>query len=134
MNPLELLLGIGSKLIDRVFPDPVQKANAQLELFKLQQSGELTQMTSQLEVNKEEAKSSSVFIAGWRPFIGWVCGVAFACNFVLGPVGVFTLALFGKTVVFPVLALDQMMPVLLGMLGLGAYRSFEKAKGAEGNR
>lgn len=135
MNPLELLLGIGSKVIDRMFPDPVQKAAAQLELFKLQQSGELQQIAGQMEINKEEAKNSSVFVAGWRPFIGWVCGFAFAINFVVGPLAVFAgTAFFSKTLVFPALALDQMLPVLFGMLGLGAYRTYEKVKGAEGNR
>lgn len=135
MNPLELLLGIGNKVIDRLFPDPAQKAAAQLELFKLQQSGELQQIAGQMEINKEEAKSSSIFVSGWRPFIGWVCGFAFAMNFVVGPMAVFAgAAFFSKTLVFPALALDEMLPVLFGMLGLGAYRTYEKVRGAEGNR
>lgn len=133
-DPVSLLLDIGGKVIDRIFPDPAQKAAAQLELFKLQQTGELTQITGQLAVNQEEAKSSSVFIAGWRPFIGWVCGVAFAVQFVVGPVGVFVASLLGHSIVFPTLVLTEMMPVLLGMLGLGAYRTYEKVAGAEGNR
>lgn len=134
LDPVSLLLDIGSKVIDRVFPDPAQKAAAQLELFKLQQTGELTQITGQLAVNQEEAKSTSLFIAGWRPFIGWVCGVAFACNFVVGPIGVFIAAFLGKTVAFPTLALSEMMPVLLGMLGLGAYRTYEKVTKSEDQR
>lgn len=135
MIAVDLLLGIGSKVIDRVFPDPAQRAAAQLELFKLQQNGELAQMSGQLDINKEEAKSSNVFVSGWRPFIGWVCGTAFAINFVVGPVSVFVaLAFFGKTLLFPMLDLATMMPVLLGMLGLGAYRTFEKVKDVEGNR
>ena len=135
MIAVDLLLGIGSKVIDRVFPDPAQRAAAQLELFKLQQDGELAQMSGQLDINKEEAKSSNVFVSGWRPFIGWVCGTAFAINFVVGPVSVFVaLAFFGKTLLFPMLDLATMMPVLLGMLGLGAYRTFEKVKDVEGNR
>jgi hypothetical protein len=133
-DPVSLLLEVGGKVIDRLFPDPAQKAAAQLELFKLQQTGELTQITGQLAINQEEAKSASVFIAGWRPFIGWVCGTAFAINFVVGPLGVFVAAFLGKTIVFPTLALTEMMPVLLGMLGLGAYRTYEKVSGSEGNR
>jgi roadblock/LC7 domain-containing protein len=132
--PLDIILGLGSKLIDSVFPDPAKKAEAQLKLLELQQSGELAQMQAQTAINVEEAKSSSTFIAGWRPFIGWVCGTAFAINFIVGPMGVFMAALAGKAVVFPTLALSEMMPVLLGMLGLGAYRTFEKVKDAEGNR
>ena len=135
MNPIELLLGIGSKVIDRVFPDPAQRAAAQLELFKLQQNGELTQMAGQLAINQEEAKSSNVFVSGWRPFIGWVCGTAFAINFVVGPSAVFIAsAFYGKALLFPMLDLATMMPVLLGMLGLGAYRTYEKVKDVEGNR
>ena len=134
MIPLDIILGLGSKLIDSVFPDPAKKAEAQLKPLELQQNGELAQMQAQTSINVEEAKSASVFIAGWRPFVGWACGMAFAINFVVGPMGVFAAALLGKTVVFPTIALSEMMPVLLGMLGLGAYRTFEKVKDAEGNR
>lgn len=137
MNPIELLLGIGSKIIDRVFPDPTQKAAAQLELFKLQQSGELAQLAAdtdlakgQLNVNAEEAKSSSIFVAGWRPFIGWVCGLAFAMNFIIGPLATFTYAAYvGKALLWPTLDITTIMPVLLGMLGLGAMRSYDKKQG-----
>ena len=135
MNPLtDILLGIGSKVIDRIFPDPAQAAAAQLELFKLQTSGELAQMTSQIEVNKEEAKSPSILIAGWRPFIGWICGFAFAMNFVLGPLIMYIGAIFGHPLSLPSLNMAEMSPVLMGMLGLGAYRTYEKVKSAEGNR
>jgi len=129
MIPLDIILGLGSKLIDSVFPDPAKKAEAQLKLLELQQNGELAQMQAQTAINVEEAKSASVFIAGWRPFVGWVCGMAFAINFVVGPMGVFAATLLGKTVVFPTIALSEMMPVLLGMLGLGAYRTYERVQG-----
>lgn len=128
------LIKLAGDIFDRVIPDPAKAAEAKLKLFELEQNGELAQITGQLAVNQEEAKSSSIFIAGWRPFIGWVCGVAFAVQFVAGPLGIFVAGLLGKSLIFPTLALDQMMPVLLGMLGLGAYRTFEKVKGAEGNR
>jgi hypothetical protein len=134
MNPLELLLSIGGKVIDRVFPDPTQKAAAQLELFKLQQSGELASLAAETDlakgqqnINIEEAKNPSVFVSGWRPFIGWVCGAAFALNFVIGPIATFSvLAYTGKTLLWPTLDVATIMPVLLGMLGLGALRSYDK--------
>ena len=91
-------------------------------------------MQGQTAINLEEAKSANMFIAGGRPFIIWICGFAFGINYIVGPLGVFIASLFGKTVVFPVLALSEMMPVLLGVLGLGAYRTFEKVKDVEGNR
>ena len=96
MIPLDIILGLGSKLIDSVFPDPAKKAEAQLKLLELQQNGELAQMQAQTAINVEEAKSASVFIAGWRPFVGWVCGMAFAINFVVGPMGVFAAAFLVK--------------------------------------
>lgn len=134
LDPVTALLDIGGKVIDKIWPDPVQANAAKLELFRLQQSGELAQMTGQLSVNQEEAKSSSIFIAGWRPFVGWVCGVAFANNFVVGPLAMFIARLVGNPVDFPTLALSEMMPVLLGMLGLGAYRTYEKRTGVEDKR
>lgn len=134
MFPILEVLNIGSKILDKVIPDPTAKAAAQLKLMELQMSGELSQMTGQMEVNKEEAKSTSKFIAGWRPFIGWVCGSAFAINFVVGPLIAFVGVSVGNPIEIPKLDLTELMPVLLGMLGLGAYRSFEKVKGAEGRR
>jgi len=82
LDPVSALLDIGGKVIDRVWPDPVQAATAKLELVKLQQSGELAAMAGQLEINKVEAASASVFVSGWRPFIGWVCGAACAWNWI----------------------------------------------------
>lgn len=132
--PLLEVLGIGSKILDKVIPDPQAKAAAQLKLMELQMSGELAQMSGQMEVNKEEAKSSSIFIAGWRPFVGWVCATAFASNFVVGPLVSFVSAAMGNPVPYPSLELTELMPVLLGMLGLGAYRTYEKVAGSEKNR
>jgi hypothetical protein len=84
---------------------------------------------SQMDINKVEAASSSTFVASWRPLIGYVCGAAFAINFVIGPLGTWGSALAGHPVVFPNLDMRDMMPVLLGMLGLGTMRSYEKVNG-----
>lgn len=84
---------------------------------------------AQIDVNKTEAAHSNMFVAGWRPFIGWTCGLGFAINFLLAPFMTFTAELLGKSIIFPQADLSTMMPVLMGMLGLGAYRSFEKVKG-----
>ena len=83
---------------------------------------------AQLEVNKAEAVHRSIFVAGWRPFIGWSCGVALAWNYIAHPILVFTLAQTGHLVELPALDMSQMMPVLMGMLGLGGLRTFEKYK------
>lgn len=126
----------GSKILDKIFPDPAQKAQAQLELLKQQQAGEfkemdmaLAEMQAQTDVNKIEAANPEVFVSGWRPFIGWVCGSAFAINFVIGPMGEWIALLAGKSAHFPTLDVATMMPVLLGMLGIGGMRTYEKFKG-----
>ena len=84
---------------------------------------------AQLEVNKQEASHRSVFIAGWRPFVGWTCGLALFYTYLAQPMAMFILAQTGDLVQLPHVDLSMMMPVLLGMLGLGGLRSFEKYKG-----
>ena len=84
---------------------------------------------AQLEINKTEAAHRSIFVAGWRPFIGWTCGVALCYTYVLQPILMFILAQTGDLVTLPQIDLAAMMPVLMGMLGLGGLRTFEKFKG-----
>jgi hypothetical protein len=126
LDPLSALLDIGGKVIDRVWPDPEKAAAAKLELFKMQQSGELAAMAGQMEINKVEAASSSLFVSGWRPSIGWICGAGFAVQFVVGPLAEWGAALAGHPVKFPQMDTGTMMPLLLGMLGLGGLRTAEK--------
>ena len=120
----DLLIGLASKVFDKVFPDPSKAAEAKLELYKLQQSGELAAMLAQTETNKVEAGSPSVFVAGWRPFIGWVCGFALMYQYLVRPI----IIGFYPELVFPGLD-DNLWQLLLGMLGLGGLRTFEKTKG-----
>ena len=126
LDPVSTLLEIGGKVLDRVLPDPAQQAAAKLELMKLQQNGELTQIAGQMEINKVEAASSSIFVSGWRPAIGWICGAGFAVQFVIGPLAEWGSALAGHPVKFPQMDTGTMMPLLLGMLGLGGLRTAEK--------
>ena len=131
------LLNALSPIIEKALsfiPDPAKKAEAQLKLEQeINRHSEtiLTALTAvdgkQADINIEEAKSSNFFVAGWRPWIGWTCGLAFTWAFVLQPFVVFTLAVFGHPVDnLPKLNLTEMMPVLLGMLGLAGMRSWEK--------
>jgi hypothetical protein len=126
LDPVTALFDIGSKVLDRVLPDPAQQAAAKLELMKLQQNGELTQIAGQMEINKVEAASSSIFVSGWRPAIGWICGAGFAVQFVIGPLAEWGSSLAGHPVKFPTMDTGTMMPLLLGMLGLGGLRTAEK--------
>ena len=81
------------------------------------------------EINKAEAQSRNVFIAGWRPFLGWTMGFAMAYNYVIQPIAIFVLGQLDYLVTLPALDMTEMMPVLLGMLGLGSLRTYEKKIG-----
>ena len=136
LDPISILLEIGSKVIDRVFPSPEAAAAAKLELLKMQQTGELAQLAAetdlakgQLAINQAEAQSTSVFVSGWRPALGWVCGAAFAWNWVGLPIARFGMAVWGHPMELASADMSEMLPVLFGMLGLGGMRSWEKAKG-----
>ena len=83
----------------------------------------------QLEVNKVEAASKSMFVAGWRPAVGWVCVLGMASNFIIIPMANFGLAIAESNITIPLIDTSTMMPVLMGMLGLGAMRSVEKVQG-----
>ena len=117
-------------VLDRFFPDKEKAAQAQraIETALLENAAQLN--LAQVEVNKEEAQHRTVFVAGWRPFIGWVCGVALAWHFVGVPVTLFFIAWSGAEVPeLPVFDMNSLMTVLTGMLGLGGLRTFEKMKG-----
>ncbi len=125
------------KLVDKIFPDPVAWDAAKLELLKMQQSGELAQLAAdtdlakgQLAINQVEASNENIFVSGWRPAIGWVCGTAFAYHFVLQPLLAFLMAAAGHPVTLPVFQMGELSTVLMGMLGLGGLRTIEKVKGA----
>ena len=144
MNPLIVsgLFSAAQSLIERFFPDPEKKAAAQLELLKMQESGDLARLAAetdlakmQIAVNVEEAKSGSLFIAGWRPMVGWCGALGLAYVAIIEPVARFVAQVgFGYTGAFPVIDTTITMQVLLGILGLSGMRSFEKAKGVESNR
>lgn len=138
MNPLIIsgLFNAATSLIERFFPDPEKKAAAHLELLKMQQNGDLAQLAAetdlaklQVQVNIEEAKSTNWFVAGWRPAAGWVGALSLAYVALLEPLARFAArVVFGYDGGFPVIDTTLTMQVLLGMLGLGGLRSFEKVK------
>lgn len=130
MDPISLVLGIGNKLIDHFFPDANQAAAAKLELLKMQQNGDLQVMASQMEINKIEAGSSNLFVSGWRPFIGWVCGAALVYAALLEPISRFIAkVMFNYFGEFPVIDTTLTLQILLGLLGLAGMRSWEKKEG-----
>lgn len=136
MNLVDVILGPVAGLIEKYVPSSADKAAAQLEILKLQQSSEFQALDaqvkmaqSQTDVNKVEAASSSIFIAGWRPAIGWVCGSGLAVQFLVGPLFTWVAALSGHPVAFPQLDMGTLLTLLAGMLGLGGLRTMEKLQG-----
>jgi len=135
MNFLDLLPTI-AKVIDKLIPDPQAKAQAQLDLLKLQQAGEFKELDAelalkleQIKVNALEAQSPDFFRGGWRPFVGWVCGTGLAVQFLVAPLATWAAALAGHAVAFPPLDMGTLMTLLGGLLGLGTMRTTEKIKG-----
>ena len=115
-----------SKILDKFVADKDLKAKLQHELDQELHKANM----AQVEINKIEASHRSIFVAGWRPFIGWTCGVALCWHFVLAPITVFLCAYLGIVIPeLPTFDMGSLMTVLMGMLGLGGLRTYEKQKG-----
>ena len=129
LDPISAVLDLGNTLITRIFPDPAQQADAKLKLLQMQQNGELASMTAQTDINKEEAKNASLFVSGWRPAIGWVCALALAYQYLIRPLSGTIAGIFG-VVIPPLPGLDDnLWQLMMGMLGMGGLRTFEKVQG-----
>ena len=113
---------LASTVIGKIWPDKTEAEKQQLAAAVMVVQG-------QLDVNKAEAGNPSVFVSGWRPAIGWVCGAACAWNWVGLPMAKLGLALGGVEITLEPADISEMMPILLGMLGLSGFRSYEKVKG-----
>ena len=122
---LDKLIAPVAGILDKFVADKDLKMKLQQELETAMHSANL----AQLEVNKAEAVHKSIFVAGWRPFVGWVCGIALAYHFILAPLLQFGFALAGMEQDLPEFEFSQLSTVLMGMLGLGGLRTFEKMKG-----
>tara|TARA_R100000700_G_scaffold813_1_gene2158 strand:- start:1104 stop:1511 length:408 start_codon:yes stop_codon:yes gene_type:complete len=126
---LPSILPTVTNVIGRFLPEDKEKRAAAEREIEKQLATHLAKIDiAQLEINKQEAAHRNIFVAGWRPFIGWSCGFAMCYAYIIQPITVFILAQTGNLVDLPTLDLSEMMPVLLGMLGLGGLRSFEKYK------
>ena len=129
LDPISAALDLGTTLINKIFPDPLQASEAKLKLLELQQNGELAIMTAQTDINKQEAVNSSVFVSGWRPAIGWVCALALAYQYLVRPLGSTIASVLGMTIP-PLPGLDDnLWQLMMGMLGMGGLRTFEKIQG-----
>ena len=126
---IDQLIGPVTGLLDKFIEDKDQKARLAHDVATMAQKHAQELAKAQLDVNKVEAAHKSLFVAGWRPAVGWVCCVGLGCNYLFIPMANFVLVLSHSNVIVPPLDLSGMMPVLMGMLGLGAMRSYEKVNG-----
>ena len=126
---IEQLIGPVAGLLDKFVEDKDQKSRLAHEISTMAERHAQELARAQLEVNKVEAAHKSLFVSGWRPAVGWCCVLGMFGNFILIPLTNFGLALSAIEISIPLIDLETMMPVLMGMLGLGAMRSYEKAKG-----
>lgn len=131
------LFSVATKLVDRLFPDKMAKDEAKLKLVEMQMNGELAALANdtelalaQMTVNKQEAASEKLFVAGWRPSVGWICSLALGYQFLLNPFLVWA-ALYNEIPAPPEIDTTALMTLLVGMLGLGGYRTYEKLKGVQ---
>jgi len=130
MSLISSLIGPVTGILDKVIEDKDQKAKLSHEIAIMADTHAQQALLAQLEINKAEASSGSIFKGGWRPFIGWTSGVAFAYHFVLQPLLVFVLTASGVDLPdLPEFDMSTLLTVLGGMLGIGGLRSYEKTKG-----
>lgn len=122
VDPVTAVSDLANTVISRLWPDKTEQERAQM-------AAALTVVQGQLDANREAAKNPSVFVSGARPFIMWVCGAGCAWNWIGLPVAKFALALMGISIALSPADLSEMMPLLLGMLGLGGLRTVEKING-----
>ena len=130
MSIIASLIGPVTGILDKVIPDSDMKAKLAHEIATMSDQHAQQLALAQVEVNKAEAASGSLFKGGWRPFVGWVCGIALLYHFILSPVILFVVTLTGVDIPpIPEFDMGSLMTVLMGMLGLGGLRTYEKQKG-----
>jgi hypothetical protein len=135
LTGLGSVFDFGSKVLDKLFPDPAQRDEAKLKLYEAQAAGELKELElvfenakAQIEVNKLDAQSEKFLQYGWRPFIGWICGAALGYEFLVRPLLPWIFGLLASEALppLPSLEMGDLMTILMGVLGLGGMRTLEK--------
>jgi hypothetical protein len=124
LDPVTAGIGLVGKFVDKFVPDKDLATKLKADAASQEFAGDLSLLVGQLEINKVEAAHKSLFVAGWRPFVGWVCGVGLLYNVLIQPI-------FDIWVDMPEINPDLLYPVLLGMLGMSGLRTYEKFKGVQ---
>ena len=119
------VIEVADKVLGKFIPDKNLKMKLQKEMTMAFHDANL----AQIQLNKQEAAHKNIFVAGWRPFVGWICGVALAYHFVLSPIIETVLIASGVAMDLPSFEFSQLSSILMGMLGLGGLRTYEKMKG-----
>lgn len=119
------VIEVADKVLGKFIPDKNLKMKLQKEMTMAFHDANL----AQIQLNKQEAAHKNIFVAGWRPFVGWTCGIALAYHFVLSPIIETILIAFGIATDLPSFEFSQLSSILMGMLGLGGLRTYEKMKG-----
>jgi len=134
-DPVSALFDLGKGVIEKIWPDPTKRSQEMRLLEELKQKGDLAQLQAhvtllqgQMSINATEAKHKSVFVAGWRPFVGWVGGFSLAYVSLFEPLMRFIATMVGYEGEFPIIDTSLNMQVLMGMLGIAGMRSFDKLK------
>jgi hypothetical protein len=123
VDPITAAIDLVKTGVDKIWPDAGETERNRIQTI-------VTLTLAQMDVNKQEAASPSVFVAGWRPFIGWVCGTSLVYTYILYPFLLWASAIWAPELKPPQLVNDGMLfELMFGMLGLGAMRTFEKLKG-----
>ena len=116
-------------VVDRLVPDNAASKRIKDEIAKELALAQIHGQLAQIEVNKAEAQNPSLFVAGWRPGVGWICALALGYQFVLAPIGTWLAAIVGHPLPTPPMLDEALWQLILGMLGMGGLRTFEKIKG-----
>ena len=124
MAVAESIVGVAGKVLNKFVADKDLRIKLQHELKTAFHAANL----AQIDLNKQEAAHQSMFVAGWRPFVGWVCASALAYHFILQPILVFAISVGGIEIVLPDFDMNSLLTILLGLLGLGGMRTLEKVR------
>jgi Holin of 3TMs, for gene-transfer release len=123
LDPITAVSDLATTVVNKIWPDKSEAEKQQL-------AAAVALVQGQIDTNKAEATNPNVFVSGWRPFIGWVCGSALAYTYIGYPILVWILAIWKPEITVPKLGNDSMLyELMFGMLGMGGLRTFEKVKG-----
>lgn len=131
MIGIDAIAGLVETVVNKVFPDANIEAQSKADSIKAELTQELQTVLGQLEINKVEASHSSPWVAGWRPYLGWVGGTGIAYEVILRPIVNGVLMVFGISPVFPGVDTSLLTSLVGGMLGLGIARSWDKSNGVD---